>query len=525
MYKVLLVDDEELDLEGMKRFIPWEKLGMEVTGAANNALSAREIIEKQPIDILVSDVNMPYMSGLELARTALERSPDLRVIFVSGYQEFSYVRQALSMKAYNYVLKPMEDEELVETLRTVKRDLDEANKQREVERSYERMIPLAKSELLNRLLEVDGVPEEEGEGGGRLLGAYELDRLRWPVRVAVVEPDKWVWDAKSADTGQEAVRRFMELAPEEIRRQGFAHYCKVSPHRFALLIEEAELASFEAAHERIGQALRSSATAGLGEPVLDLTGLPVSYRQAVQAAEAKLFAGKGRIIRYEEVRRDPGMVDVRTLEARTEEWLRAIADFEPVRVHDELEGLFRMVASSQSAFSVRHLANYLVWKLELHLTGMNENLFKLLEMEQHQLDELHRLDTVDEVRSWLLLRSYEVGEKLRDKSSATNGKFMRSVVALMKERLGENLTLKDFSKHFPFSASYFGFLIKEKSGQTFGELLTGLRMERACELLKEPGIKIYEVADQVGYRYLPYFSRQFKEKFGMTPLEYRKKEQ
>lgn len=95
----------------------------------------------------------------------------------------------------------------------------------------------------------------------------------------------------------------------------------------------------------------------------------------------------------------------------------------------------------------------------------------------------------------------------------------------IRERMSENITLKDIAQHFSFSPSYCGFLIKEKSGHTFNELLVQLRMEKACELLKQPGFKIYEIADQVGYRYLPYFSRQFKEKFGMTPLEYRKKEQ
>ena len=113
MYNVLLVDDEELDLEGMKRFIPWADLGMEIKGCVNNALSACEVLDQHHIDILVSDVNMPYMSGLELAKLALQRNPNIRIIFVSGFQEFSYVQQALSLKAYSYVLKPMEDSELI----------------------------------------------------------------------------------------------------------------------------------------------------------------------------------------------------------------------------------------------------------------------------------------------------------------------------------------------------------------------------------------------------------------------------
>ncbi|QMV42931.1 response regulator [Cohnella cholangitidis] len=522
MYKVLLVDDEELDLEGMRQFIPWKELGMEVMGAANNALTASEMMARWPIDILVSDVNMPYMSGLDLARSALERSPNLRVIFVSGYQEFSYVRQALSLKAYNYVLKPMEDNELVATLVKVKQDLDEANKQREVEESYQQMIPIAKSDLLIRLLE--GEAGEDGDSRSRLFASHGLDRLNWPLRVAIMEIDKWTWEYEDAQRSQlEISRVFLQQVHEAV--EGEIPYCKLSNQRIALLLEEAGLEqAARKLYASIGKQLTVSVTTGLGNPVHDLEQLHSSYQQAIKAVEGKMFLGKGTLIKYEEVQRDPEMLDARMLDARMEALLKAMTEYDLVRVYDELENLFQSAASLRSRFTVHNLAIYIVWKLEQHLNSMDEDLFKLLDIELHNLDIVLQFDTINDIRSWLVHRVYEISERLHEKSNTTSSKFMRSVMKMMKERMSENITMKDFAKHFPFSPSYFGFLIKEKSGHTFNELLVQLRMERACELLKVPGIKIYEVADQVGYRYLPYFSRQFKEKIGMTPLEYRKKE-
>ncbi|QTH41767.1 response regulator [Cohnella sp. LGH] len=525
MYQVLLVDDEELDLEGMQRFIPWEELGMEVAGAANNALSAKEIIESRPIDILVSDVNMPYMSGLELARSALESSPDLRVIFVSGYQEFSYVQQALSLKAYNYVLKPMEDAELVATLKKVKHDLEEAGKQREVEESYQRMIPIAKSNLLVSLFEGD-----VGEAGGdwtKQLAAYGLDKLVWPARVAVMEMDKLAWEyAESSNALLETSRIFLEQVNAELKGAGSAPYCKLSTTRIALVLEEDGFDKrIRSVYESIGRRLPISVTTGAGEPVNALAELQASYRQAVEAVEGKMFLGKGTVIKYEEVRREPEMLDARTLDSRMEALFKAMQEYNLVRIYDEFENLFHSLSSLGSRFTVLNLSNYIVWNLEQRLSQANENLFELLDIELHNLDVLMHFETVNDIRTWLIHRVYEISEKLHQKNNSANSRFMRSVVQMIKERMSENITLKDFAKHFPFSPSYFGFLIKEKSGQTFNELLVQLRMERACELLKEPGIKIYEVADQVGYRYLPYFSRQFKDRFGMTPLEYRKREQ
>lgn len=211
------MDDEELDLEGMRRFIPWSDLHMELVGSVNNALSACEIIKSEDVDILVSDVNMPYMSGLELARIALEHKPNMRIIFVSGYQEFSYVQQALLLKAYSYVLKPMNDRELVASLIKVKRDLDEENKRREVEMAYQEMIPIVKSDFLIRLLE----REESEELLTKMSISYEFDQLKWPVRVAVMELDNVSWrQAGSLSSQRELARIFLQRIQEAITDSG-----------------------------------------------------------------------------------------------------------------------------------------------------------------------------------------------------------------------------------------------------------------------------------------------------------------
>ncbi|MBM6994399.1 response regulator [Paenibacillus sp. DXFW5] len=279
MYKVLLADDEHLDLEGMRTFIPWSELGMEVVGAVSNGFSACELMERQSVDILVTDVNMPNMSGLELARRALDRKPDVRVVFVSGHQDFHFVKQALSLKACSYVLKPMDDEELVASLRQITLELEyEANRKRTEEQFLQMMQAL-------------------GAQDGR----------------------------KSED----ARDRHIEPEPSELS---------------------------------------------------DLRNMPGSSR------------------------------------------------------------------------------------------------------------------------------------------------LIKEIVATMQARLHENLTLKQIAQQFAFSPNYLGHLFKEETGQGFSEMLTELRMKRARELLRDPKVKIYEVAGQVGYRYMPYFSRQFKETFGMTPMEFRKRE-
>lgn len=523
MYKVLLVDDEELDLEGMKRFIPWSELGMEVKGSVNNAVTACEVLEAESIDILVSDVNMPYMSGLELARIALERKPNIRIIFVSGYQEFSYVQEALSLKAYSYVLKPMNDKELISSLLKVKRDLDEERKQREVETAYHEMIPIVKSDFLIRLLE----QEETEESLSIMSISYEFEQMNWPIRVVVMELDNLSWrQAGGLSSQREMTGMFLQYIHEAISSHGPVPYCKLSPHRIAMLLEDSVTNQTvnlltSAVQKRMTS---SSFTTGIGEPVHSLGELQLSYRQAVEAVEGKMFLGKGSIIRFEDVSTEPGMLDARMLDERMNILIKAIEEYQLVQICDELENLFGSIRSLRSRFTVHNMSNYIIWKLDQYLNSRSEDLFELLGMEIHHLDILMQFETVSDIRSWFIYRIFEISERLYEKSNSKDGKFIRNVIQTMKERMSENITIKDIAQHFSFSPSHIGFLIKEKSGSTFNELLVQLRMEQACELLKQPGIKIYEVADQVGYRYLPYFSRQFKEKFGMTPMEFRKRE-
>ncbi|NEW07570.1 response regulator [Paenibacillus sp. SYP-B3998] len=272
MYKVLIADDETLDLEGMKAFIPWESLGMEIVGAVTNGFSACELIEHEKVDVLVTDVNMPNMSGLELARHVKERFQDVRVIFVSGYRDFQYVKEALSLQAYSYVLKPVNDEELIQSLERIRFDLDEAQKRDQAAKEMQRVL---------------------SAGGRQLQTGLEASKL--------------------SDVGGE----------------------RAIPH------------------------------------------------------------------------------------------------------------------------------------------------------------------------------------------SGKNLKLIQQIIEEIQRGLDQTLTLKDVADKFDFSPNYLGQLFKEVMGQSFHEYLVALRMEKAGELLRNPKLRIYEVAHQVGYRYMPYFSKQFKETYRMTPVEFR----
>ena len=140
MYNVLLVDDEDLDLEALRRFIPWEQLNMQVVSARNSAISAAKYIDQAELDVLVTDIRMPQMSGLELAKLAQERNKSIRIVFISGYEDFAYAKQALSLNACSYILKPVNDNEVYEALTKVKEMLDQEQSRQQTERAYMEIV-------------------------------------------------------------------------------------------------------------------------------------------------------------------------------------------------------------------------------------------------------------------------------------------------------------------------------------------------------------------------------------------------
>lgn len=522
MYKVLLVDDEVLDLEGMKSFIPWESLGMTVVDAVNNGFTAWEVLQREHIDILVTDVRMPNMTGIELAQKALKIQEDLQVIFVSGYQDFSYIKQAIALNACNYVLKPMQDEELIEELKNVRRELDRLHDRKETERAYQQMIPMLKNQLLLQILQ----KPYDGAMLHVMKREYQLDEINWPVRVILLEVDdmsSWRSNHEELEKPQGLNEQFFTSLHKELENCGFKHICKVTEQRMGVLIDMNKgKAEIQSILKKLGQEYSLTVTVGEGGAAYRYEELHPSYVMAEGALEYKMFRGKGKWILYNEVPTED-REDARSLEARLDSLFTAMTNYEIVKIHDEIEAIQLLASHIGSKFTVRNLGMYIILKLDAHLHTMHEDLFRMLGIELKNLDVLLQFETMDDIFSWLRMKVFEISERLNFRKPSKNGRLVEEIIEALRERLHENITLRDIANRFSFSPNYLGVLFKEETGYNFSDYVIKLRMERARDLLVSTKLKIYEVAYQTGYQYLPYFSRQFKEMYGMTPLEYRRK--
>ncbi|NIK77855.1 two-component system response regulator YesN [Paenibacillus castaneae] len=521
MYKVLLVDDEELELIGIQKLIPWGELDMEVASACNDAFTALDYLQNHKVDVLVSDIKMPIMSGLELASKALRFSPDLKIVFVSGYEDFQYAKQAISMNASGYVLKPDHDNELTAALSGVRDSLKQEQGQFQLEQSLQQSMVYLKNELLGRCLEGAG---DQGTVLA-LIEQFGLGRYTGSLCVAVAEVDDMNWRIASYSEEERKClsEKIFNTLFQKCHEAGINKYCKLYPQRLAIVLDDQdELKLLEDMITCIGESYPLTLTIGLGGYVGKLDQLQLSYNQACKALSAKMFQGKGKIICFSPAR-ESVHENAFNIDSTVDTLFAAMSNYELVQIVDCMEELFLHVKNIDSQAAIHNYSLYIISKLDVYLTALNENLFSILRRDRHVIEMLFKFETIDDIHSWLRKIIFEISELFHNKKLRKNIKLIREIESYIVERLHKNITLKEVANAFSFSPNYLGYLFKEETDENFSDYITRKRMDIAKNLLKDTSLKVYEVADRIGCGSLAHFSKLFKDNTGMTPGDYRKR--
>ncbi|MUG45356.1 response regulator [Paenibacillus woosongensis] len=516
---VLLVDDEAVDLEWLRRRVLASGLDIHVAGTANSGFLALKVMEEQRIDLILSDIRMPIMSGTQFARKAKVINPEVKVVFISGHEDFNYAREAIEINACDYLLKPVEDKELYDLLSKLCKEVEE---EKEQARSFSETLSLVSEELLLRWLEHDdpGFPEPHLQSilhpllsSGCAAAFIEIDDLEWKLRDLSE-------DARRVET-RTIIQRIKSLAMgTELGALAIARQTRLIV--LSALPEDLFVKRLNELIHEVAQTTSYTVTVGVGKYTNDAQGLHESFQQAQASLSAKWLLGKNRLLRdpTEPARQGaPGTPIDGTISAM----LNAIMDYDLVVIDDCLLDLLYKDMPLASKKDVYELIIRITSSLHAELLQRSENLYELLEWESHQPDVLFQFETVHDVVSWLRRRFFELSEKLYVKRQRQKRKLIDEIMGYVEEHLEKKITLKEVAAQFDFTPNYLGHLFKEETGMLFSEYLNECKMNRVCQLLRDPTLKVYEVAELMGYKNIIYFNRQFKASMGMTPGEYRKK--
>jgi len=498
MYNVLLVDDEPFITEGLIDAVDWSAFGLEVVGSAENGKRALELLRQVPADVLITDISMPVMDGLTLIRQARELLPGLTVIILSGYNEFDYLKEGMRLGIENYLLKPVNFNELRSTLSAA---VDKLNAARPERAFGEDEIGILRDNVMKRWLTGRIGPAELAERldllGIRLTKPYSAVSV---VRFSGDEREGYD-EAERLLAGEEVVL-FRDTEGDD----AIAVFGMDDPELGRKLAEKKLLALSEAGEGRIRVALGGAKpTAAAGE----------SYEQARRALQLFLIAPDRRYIDCDSL---PSASAI-SLPEGVLEWDAYARDF----VAKDKPELLRRIGADFAA--IRAAAD------PMRAKGAAVELIIRMKLET---DKLNRPDAAEAYRSALDLAvgaesPGELEEAVTAAATYSVDSFagedmspvVKQVLRHIQEHYAEPMTLKSLGQMYHIHPNYLGQLFHKQTGETFADYINKYRIGKAKELLLESPLKVNEIARQVGYWEIGYFYKQFKKHVGIVPSEYK----
>lgn len=532
MYKVLLVDDEILIREAIRENIHWKEMGFELIADCENGREAMEVIRNNPPDLVLTDICMPYVDGIELARYIHENCPDTRTVIISGYDEFEYAKQAVRYQVMEYILKPVTPAELTEVLEKARASLDETRAKSEtlkkLKGAYRVNKPLLRGRFLNSLLRGDERPEDLEEK------MRELD-ISLPGSVfntAIVEGDDLspFLNRYPGVRDELALFSIFNITQELIEQKKLGEVFQNLDAKTVIIFCGTEGKELKADMEEVLAAVRGTirdlllieTTVGVGEAVKQLSKLYQSFEKAKAALELKWLMGGNQVLRC-------GLLDTRkSTPIDVSHWADKV--WQSVKAGDEKEIEHTVRDFAQEIRESRTNRNRaIIYMQNLLLTVVNaaelaeEQENQILQEEKELMNRLYTYERLRDMATDVIAICCSLSRLLNEQRDSYGKKqAMRALEYIDQNYMNTDVSLNSVCSHLAMSTSYFSTLFKTHTGETFIEALTRKRMEKARSLLENTSKRAYEVAEEVGFSDPHYFSIAFKKATGKTPTEYAK---
>lgn len=523
MYRVFLVEDESLIRQGIKNLISWNEYGFTFAGEAADGELAWQQIQKEMPDIVITDIRMPFMDGLELSRLIKRKFPQITIIILSGYDDFSYAKEAIGIGVDQYLLKPLTREQLTDVLLEVKQ-----KKMKEQEK-YQYM------EQFSREVQEYLTSSYRGFFEALVSGKYIVsDLLERAERLGIhISAEAYniiliLLDDESTHEGfKEGQRDYQSDLYHVVDMRDDIDMFSAGVDLVAILVKgtkEDILAKSESVAEELNEIIPASIA--YGEPEFRLSMVNQCYQSARRRlfhSEASVEDEKNDIYSQEEMKvltshnLDASKVDQRIFEKflanGLQSDLKCFVDdyFESLGENAMSSFLFRQYIVMHIMFTVKSFLE--------KLSIPRETVKVDLAMDSELLNAFASIEYAKEYTKKLMSRALEI----RDQTAQSKySSMMDKVILYMKENFSDHdITLSSVAKVANVSAPYFSGVFSQQMGKTFVEYLTELRMEQARELLRCTDKSSGEIAYEVGYNDSHYFSFLFKKVNGCSPRDYR----
>lgn len=513
MFNILLVDDERIITDGMSKVINWESMGTNLIGTARNGIEAYNIIEQNKPDIVISDIKMPGMNGLELVSKVHINFPEIKFILLSGFSEFDFAKQAMEFGVKHYLLKPCNENTIIESVNEICEELKKKRMREQfiqnMKGTLESVLPYAKEQLLKEFI----TNQFENKDLDYYQKLFQLNLKDTNVRLVLIQ--------------LEGVFQFEHMfAIKNISEHIFHSYilsCTVGETVLFLLEEPYDSQNLHKQIEKIKKTFFQYYQIDSTFAISDLGNIRNAnklYKEALECLSYRFYLGEGAVITKKDI----------TYQSHEDEFEYYYGDQNFCRlvktgsweeVHKEIYTFFQHLNDLRLDINITKSYVVQLFNVMIRLCDpKNMNLYLA------KLTLLLEMDTIQSMKNFFESVAEEITQAFYHQNKNKHSSIINKVIEIVENYIDhQNLSLHWVANEMLYmNADYLGKLFKKETGEKFSNYLTRIRMELAIELIeKENDVKVFEIAEKIGYGENPqYFSQVFKKHTGYTPSEYKR---
>ncbi|MFD0958278.1 helix-turn-helix domain-containing protein [Paenibacillus chungangensis] len=537
-YKLLIVDDFFVERECVKDIVEQSSLDVAIIGETSNGADALAFIRQVQPDFVLTDIEMPYMNGLQLAEHINRLYPSIHIIFFIFYHKFEYAKQAVQLGAASFIMKPIVEEDfLIELDRIIqlrRRQKESEAEEYRLKQLLAESLPLMATKWTKELfMGLHKAQDEQWLWDCVQYYRFRLQRGMYVVLAVEMNGLETCLSDMSIEQRELFKLRWEDWLAELLGSASFL-WCETSEGQWAVLLsfnpevesDQALEESYKTAEDIMVRFEREnlSVSIGISEPIALLAEVDRKYEQAKRALRHKFHVGRGVMISASEVEEtdalwedDAGLLSV----IRRDMQKLLFADDSP-DVASYLENWFpaNRILSQAAACNLCYAAALYGQQL---ISEWNEDLSSQFSASKLPWDKMLRFESLAEAKDWLIQYLLDARSFIQQRSVAQTVIIANKVKSLISERYAGTVTVKEISEELHYSPNYVNNVFKGETGETILEYLTRFRMEQAKRLLLETDRKIHDITLAVGYHHETYFRNVFRQYTGMTPKEYREK--
>ncbi|NSK08512.1 response regulator [Blautia sp. MSK.20.9] len=534
--KVFLVEDEMVIRRGFKNSIDWEKEGYIFCGEASDGELAYPMIIKEKPDILITDIRMPFMDGLELCKLVKKELPNIKILILSGYDEFDYAKEAIRLGVTEYLLKPISSGKLLEALNGVSESIRREKEDKDLVRKYmEEMRENTEHEkqkffeqmIAGNLSMADALETGKKYEMNLSAGMYNLLLFRFTLGEE---------NRKSGELLGEAEYAIEKLT--ERLEYVFEFQRGVEGWAFLLMADNEEQMSerVKELSKDLEEIMKNYSTiayfGGIGQPVARLRELEESFREAERALATRFTMELNRIISVEDIRMAQNVDTLDDIEIMSfgeiEKTRTMLEKFLNNGAEDEIDEFVDVYINELPEENLKSvlMRQYIIMDAYIVMMSFCEKIEGIEGEMQAQSEELKNsmktIQTLEEIKNYIRM----LLKKIIGVRDTISGRRYSDIIEIAKDQIrktymSDEISLNTIAAEVGMSPSYFSSIFSKEMGKTFVEYLTEIRMDRAKELLMCSSMKTSEIGYEVGYKDPHYFSYIFKKTQNCTPKEFR----